>query len=269
MRDLSSAELASQQEIRQIRSRKPTKSTPVTETFPRKPTMEKPPSQPANMNLDPNLDPMLSLPSTQAQDSSESSSNSVVPNVPNESSDDSTAPQDKFSVAVPSSAFSESDQAPSPSLANNPYLGLSTAFLKGTTSSSYNPYALYYGSGPPVTPHTPTYPYPYVYHLPNSITPQGMFQASPSFSPSPTIQKSSTSISSSSENQRQKPKRLKAHIVTSGNHNIPIVPRDRKGKPMLPLNVGIMTVIRLGDVCMREHFHTERYIFPVGYEVTR
>ena len=38
---------------------------------------------------------------------------------------------------------------------------------------------------------------------------------------------------------------------------------------MLPLNVGIMTVINLGNVCLREHFHTERYIFPVGYEVTR
>lgn len=48
-----------------------------------------------------------------------------------------------------------------------------------------------------------------------------------------------------------------------------MVPRDKKNKPMLPLNVGIMTVISLGDVCMREHFHTERYIFPVGYEVTR
>ena len=30
-----------------------------------------------------------------------------------------------------------------------------------------------------------------------------------------------------------------------------------------------MTVINLGEVCKREHFHTERYIFPVGYEVTR
>jgi hypothetical protein len=48
-----------------------------------------------------------------------------------------------------------------------------------------------------------------------------------------------------------------------------MVPRDRTGKPMLPLNVGIMTVINLGTVCMRDHFHTERYIFPVGYEVTR
>ncbi|KAF8812915.1 hypothetical protein BYT27DRAFT_7220736 [Phlegmacium glaucopus] len=66
-----------------------------------------------------------------------------------------------------------------------------------------------------------------------------------------------------------KPKRLKAHTVTTRSFNIPMVPRDKKGKPMLPLNVGIMTVINLGEVCMREHFHTERYIFPVGYEVTR
>lgn len=74
-----------------------------------------------------------------------------------------------------------------------------------------------------------------------------------------------------SEIQRQtKPKRLKAHTVTSKSYSIPTVPRDRHtGRPMLPLNVGIMTVVNLGEICMREHFHTERYIFPVGYEVTR
>lgn len=73
-----------------------------------------------------------------------------------------------------------------------------------------------------------------------------------------------------SENQRQtKPKRLKAHTVTSKSYSIPMVPRDKRGGPMLPLNVGIMTVVNLGEVCMREHFHTERYIYPVGYEVTR
>ncbi|TFK52148.1 hypothetical protein OE88DRAFT_1595459, partial [Heliocybe sulcata] len=64
-----------------------------------------------------------------------------------------------------------------------------------------------------------------------------------------------------------KPKRLKAHTVASKVYNIPTIPRDKKGKPILPLNVGIMTVYNLGEVCMREHFHTERYIFPVGYEV--
>ena len=57
--------------------------------------------------------------------------------------------------------------------------------------------------------------------------------------------------------------------MTSKSFSIPMVPRDKAGKPLLPLNVGIMTVLSLGEVCMREHFHTERYIFPVGYEVTR
>ena len=73
-----------------------------------------------------------------------------------------------------------------------------------------------------------------------------------------------------SELQRQtKPKRLKAHTVTTKSYSIPMVPRDKLGKPVLPLTVGIMTVVNLGEICMREHFHTERYIFPVGYEVTR
>ncbi|KAF8552558.1 hypothetical protein OG21DRAFT_1511365 [Imleria badia] len=79
-----------------------------------------------------------------------------------------------------------------------------------------------------------------------------------------------TPASRPSDIQRHaKPKRLKAHTVTSKSFSIPTVPRDKKGRPLLPLNVGIMTVINLGEVCMREHFHTERYIFPVGYEVTR
>lgn len=78
------------------------------------------------------------------------------------------------------------------------------------------------------------------------------------------------SSSKPSEIQRHaKPKRLKAHTVTTKSYSIPTVPRDKKGRPILPLNVGIMTVVRLGEICMREHFHTERYIFPVGYEVTR
>lgn len=73
-----------------------------------------------------------------------------------------------------------------------------------------------------------------------------------------------------SEIQRHtKPKRLKAHTVQSKSYSIPMVPRDKKGRPHLPLVVGIMTVHSLGEVCMREHFHTERYIFPIGYEVTR
>ncbi|RDX49961.1 hypothetical protein OH76DRAFT_1438336 [Lentinus brumalis] len=84
-----------------------------------------------------------------------------------------------------------------------------------------------------------------------------------------TLRTSSASSRPSEIQRHTKPKRLKAHTVTTKSFSIPTVPRDRKGKPILPLNVGIMTVINLGEVCMREHFHTERYIFPVGYEVTR
>jgi len=87
---------------------------------------------------------------------------------------------------------------------------------------------------------------------------------------SPTsLAASATSIPSTTVQRHTKPKRLKAHTVTSKSYSIPMVPRDKNGKPILPLNVGIMTVNCLGEVCMREHFHTERYIFPVGYSVNR
>ncbi|KJA23223.1 hypothetical protein HYPSUDRAFT_137866 [Hypholoma sublateritium FD-334 SS-4] len=107
----------------------------------------------------------------------------------------------------------------------------------------YNPY--YYLAGPMSGPNG-------MYPLPGNFTPPPQQQRPPHGEP-----------------QRAKPKRLKTHTVTTKSFSIPMVPRDKKGKPMLPLNVGIMTVINLGEVCMREHFHTERYIFPVGYEVTR
>ena len=80
---------------------------------------------------------------------------------------------------------------------------------------------------------------------------------------------SATSMPSTTVQRHTKPKRLKAHTVTSKSYSIPMVPRDKNGRPILPLNVGIMTVNCLGEVCMREHFHTERYIFPVGYSVNR
>lgn len=57
--------------------------------------------------------------------------------------------------------------------------------------------------------------------------------------------------------------------VKTRNFSISTVPRDKRGQPILPLNVGNTTVDSLGEVCMRNHFHTERFIFPVGYKVTR
>jgi F/Y-rich N-terminus len=129
---------------------------------------------------------------------------------------------------------------------------------------------MYYPPNTPIAPNTPTYPIygnPY-YYLAGSMAPgpNGMFLPLPPgapFPPSPAQQPSAELP------RTVKSKRLKSHSVTTRNFNIPMVPRDKGGKPMLPLNVGIMTVINLGEVCTREQFHTERYIFPVGYEVTR
>ena len=182
-------------------------------------------------------------------------------------------PQNGATSSTPTSAASPSTST------FNPYMMLGT--MKPTVNAvspgmpspgvsvhplalGMNPYAMYYPPGMPMSPSTPTYPYanPYYYMGPGP-GPNGMYPPSPNFAP-PNGQRAP-----GADGQHAKPKRLKAHTVTSKNFSIPMVPRDKSGKPMLPLNVGIMTVIKLGDVCMREHFHTERYIFPVGYEVSR
>ena len=181
-------------------------------------------------------------------------------------------------AASEASTSSNTTGTPTSSLSNNPYLGLSMLGKQSPGSSTptghptmpMHPHPMYYPPNTPITPNTPTYPIygnPY-YYLAGSMapSPNGMFFPPPpgaTFPPSPAQQPSAEPT------RTVKSKRLKSHSVTTRNFNIPMVPRDKGGKPMLPLNVGIMTVINLGEVCMREQFHTERYIFPVGYEVTR
>ena len=171
-----------------------------------------------------------------------------------------------------SSTTATNTTTPTSSLSSNPYLGLSMLGKQSSTPTMpMHPHPMYYPQNTPVTLNTPTYPIygnPY-YYLGSSMAtgPNGMLLPVPpgaTFPPSPAQQPSAEpprTLKSS--------KRLKTHSVTTKNFNIPVVPRDKGGKPMLPLNVGIMTVINLGEVCTREQFHTERYIFPVGYEVTR
>ncbi|KAI8816448.1 F/Y rich C-terminus-domain-containing protein, partial [Fimicolochytrium jonesii] len=48
------------------------------------------------------------------------------------------------------------------------------------------------------------------------------------------------------------------------------VPRDESGKPIVPFKSGIITVHQLGEVVYdRKNFHSERYIYPVGYVSSR
>ncbi|CEP14767.1 hypothetical protein [Parasitella parasitica] len=46
--------------------------------------------------------------------------------------------------------------------------------------------------------------------------------------------------------------------------------RDSKGYPKLPQQIGVLTVHHLGTIVTdRPNYHNERYIFPVGYSVSR
>ncbi|KAI9593092.1 F/Y-rich N-terminus-domain-containing protein [Syncephalis fuscata] len=63
--------------------------------------------------------------------------------------------------------------------------------------------------------------------------------------------------------------RRNRRIITHTRKVQPI-PRDENGRAILPVQVGILTIISLGKVEYdREAFHNERYIWPVGYTVQR
>ncbi|KAI8917092.1 F/Y-rich N-terminus-domain-containing protein [Powellomyces hirtus] len=58
--------------------------------------------------------------------------------------------------------------------------------------------------------------------------------------------------------------------VTTKLRKIQHVPRDENGKPILPLQLGIVTIYDLGTIVWdRKNFHSERYIYPVGYKMSR
>lgn len=217
----------------------------------------------SNHAIDPNLDPSLS------SNKGEASKNLPAVNTKATSSGSNSATN---------SGTTSSATTPTSSLSNNPYLSLSMLAKQSPGSSTptghptmpMHPHPLYYPSNSPITPNTPTYPIysnPY-YYLAGSMAPGSNGKFLP-LAPGPTFPPSPAQQPPAEPSRTAKSKRLKAHTVTTKSFSIPMVPRDKGGKPMLPLNVGIMTVINLGEVCMREHFHTERYIFPVGYEVTR
>ncbi|KAJ2963634.1 hypothetical protein NQZ79_g1449 [Umbelopsis isabellina] len=66
------------------------------------------------------------------------------------------------------------------------------------------------------------------------------------------------------------PKRNRNPNVKVTTRRIQPVPRDEDGHPVMPLQIGVLTVQDLGHVVSdRPGFHTERYIWPVGYTITR
>ncbi|KAK3813148.1 MAG: hypothetical protein J3Q66DRAFT_347526 [Benniella sp.] len=72
----------------------------------------------------------------------------------------------------------------------------------------------------------------------------------------------------------QKPKRLhntsKLKPILSKVRKVQPIEKDESGNVKLPVTVGIITIMSLGHVVHdREAFHNERYIWPVGYKMSR
>ncbi|KAI8074397.1 F/Y-rich N-terminus-domain-containing protein [Gongronella butleri] len=66
------------------------------------------------------------------------------------------------------------------------------------------------------------------------------------------------------------PKRSKITKVPSKTRRVQPIERDETGHPKLPQQIGVLTVLNLGTIVTdRDTFHNERYIFPVGYTVSR
>ncbi|KAJ2159310.1 hypothetical protein GGF46_003102 [Coemansia sp. RSA 552] len=65
-------------------------------------------------------------------------------------------------------------------------------------------------------------------------------------------------------------RRKRHHDIASKVRSVQPVPRDRDGNYEMPVQVGVLMVLRLGRVVWdRDVFHNERYIWPVGYTVQR
>ncbi|KAM0746395.1 FYRN-domain-containing protein, partial [Meredithblackwellia eburnea MCA 4105] len=66
-----------------------------------------------------------------------------------------------------------------------------------------------------------------------------------------------------------KPRKIKAQGITTGTFMVPFVQRNPDATPVLPVNVGVFNVRKIGVISTKPNYSTERYIFPIGFESTR
>jgi hypothetical protein len=46
-------------------------------------------------------------------------------------------------------------------------------------------------------------------------------------------------------------------------------PTDEDGQPILPLQLNSITLISLGEISLKQGFHSEKYIYPIGFVSTK
>lgn len=116
-------------------------------------------------------------------------------------------------------------------------------------------------------PHVSPMQMPSYAGTPQHFTP--MPSASGSAPPSFSI--SESPLESGKKGSKSKAPKEKKPAAPKKPRKVQTVPRDAAGWPILPYKVGShFTIHNLGTIVTdREAFHTERYVYPVGYRISR
>jgi hypothetical protein len=102
--------------------------------------------------------------------------------------------------------------------------------------------------------------------VPTGATPKRT-QPKPSSITTP-VAGTSTPAPTSTKKSASKPKRVKRKELPV--RRVQQVPLDDHGNIILPVQIGILTVYSLGRIeHERDNFHNDRYIWPVGYQISR
>ncbi|KAF9188337.1 hypothetical protein BGZ51_000657 [Haplosporangium sp. Z 767] len=118
------------------------------------------------------------------------------------------------------------------------------------------------------------------YHHPRKTTSKAIGRKSPAAmvrkegkaaAPAPTpVASTITTVGSATQKPKRITNSLKQRTHSTKARKVQALERDEAGKIKLPVTVGIITIMDLGHVVYdREAFHNERYIWPVGYKMSR
>ncbi|KAG0261327.1 hypothetical protein BG011_001101 [Mortierella polycephala] len=118
------------------------------------------------------------------------------------------------------------------------------------------------------------------YHHPKKSTSKAAGRKSPAavvrkegkaVAPAPTpVASTITTVGSATQKPKRITNSLKQRTHSTKARKVQALEKDEAGKVKLPVTVGIITIMDLGHVVYdREAFHNERYIWPVGYKMSR
>ncbi|XP_013415518.1 transforming growth factor beta regulator 1 [Lingula anatina] len=99
---------------------------------------------------------------------------------------------------------------------------------------------------------------------PSSVTPQGMLGSdTPKVKVKKEVKKKEVNSTEVTKGKSKKPKPPAPKLIQP-------IPSDSSGRPIFPIELGTLTVYSIGEVvCDRAGYHSNDYIYPVGFCTTR